>query len=141
MRSSRVLAPALLGLFLLPAAAGACTSSGNTGGAPDTARPTDLGDVVDLRGRTAVEVQVPDNSYTPKAVLVSPGTTVTFTNTGANLHNVTPNDASWFPAVELKPAASGVVVAPQTPATYRYYCTLHGSPSGGQRGAIVVDRP
>jgi plastocyanin len=95
----------------------------------------------DLRGQASVTVEADDNVFTPKEIKVSPGTKVTWTNKGFNQHNVTPVTDGQFapiPTGELNPQAS----ADRTFATkgvYRYYCTIHGGPTKGQRALIVVD--
>jgi plastocyanin len=99
-----------------------------------------LDDVVDMRGQAAITVEVDDNTFAPKEIKVSPGTKITWTNKGFNAHNVTPVAAGQFDAVPtggLDPGASADRTL-ATPGVYRYYCTIHGSPTKGQRAAIVV---
>ncbi len=138
MHLRRLLIP-LIPVSLLAAAAGACSSASDaTSGSSGTGVPDDLGDVTDLTGQSAVTVDVVDNSYKPRAVKVSPGTKITFTNTGVNPHNVTPNEDGSFDPISVIPGQSGSMTAPTNPSTYRYYCTIHGGKSSGQRGAIIV---
>lgn len=102
--------------------------------------PSDLGDVVDLTGKTDVTIDVVDNAYNPKAFKVSPGSKITFRNTGANAHNVTPVDQGAFVAIttdNFGPGKTGTISV-GNPGTVRFYCTIHGAPDRGQRGAIVV---
>lgn len=128
---------AVLGLGLLAAAAGC--SSGTVPGVAD-GPPTDLGEVVDLRSSTAVTIEMADNIYTPRAVRVDPGATVTFTNAGSQIHNATPVNDGSLEAVSLGPTQSGTITVPTSPGTYRFYCTLHASKDSGlQRGAFVVE--
>jgi plastocyanin len=131
-------------LLVLAVSVGACgtgTSSGSADGASGTGVPDDLGEVADLTGRAEVTIEVVDNSYKPRAAKVSPGTKITFVDTGVNPHNVTPNEDGAFSAVAVVPGQSAVVTAPAAPQTYRYYCTIHGGRTSGQRGAIVVAPP
>jgi plastocyanin len=120
-----------LGLGLLVAAG---CSSGPVPGVAD-GPPTDLGEVVDLRSSSDITIEMADNIYAPRAVRVAPGTTVTFTNAGSQIHNATPvNDGS------LGPTQSGTITVPSSPGTYRFYCTLHATKDSGlQRGAFVVE--
>ena len=131
---------AALTLVLAPVALTGCSGS-DAAKTDTTAIPNDLGDVVDLTGKAEVSIDVVDNSYTPKAFKVSPGTKITYVNKGINVHNVTPNVDGTFPAISLTSGQSGVVIAPQNPKTYGFYCTIHGGLTSGQRGAIVVVPP
>jgi plastocyanin len=92
-------------------------------------------------GPTAVGIQLRSdggNRFTPDNVTIAVGTTVTWTWVGG-FHDVTPTG---------NPAFSGSgnpVSAPHTfsqtfntPGTYLYFCSVHGSPSAGMRGTIVV---
>ena len=133
-------ATVVLGLALMPIALLGCGSS-NAAKTDTTAIPNDLGDVVDLTGKTEVSIDVVDNSYTPRAFKVSPGTKITYVNKGINVHNVTPNVDGTFVPVSLTSGESGAVVAPQNPKTYGFYCTIHGGLGSGQRGAIIVSAP
>ena len=111
------------------------------GGSAAGGEPTDLGEIVDLTGRAEIRVDVPDNTYTPRAVRVSPGTKVSFVNVGANTHNVTPNDEGPWVPIEMRSGESSTLTAPTGPGTDRYYCTLHGGRASGQRGALIVSGP
>ena len=116
--------------------AGHDAGSGNDGG-------LDLSAAVDLTGKTTVEIQVKDNYYEPKVFTVDPGTKVTFKNEGNNAHNVIPVQDGAFPAIttgNLDPGVSASITAP-APGEYRFYCSIHGSPNKGQRGAMIVAGP
>jgi plastocyanin len=93
-------------------------------------------------GPSPVEIQLRDdggnNRFEPANVTVPVGTTVTWTWVGG-FHNVTPTGAPTFTG------SGSPVSAPHTfsqtfssPGTYLYFCVVHGSPSGGMRGTIVV---
>jgi len=78
------------------------------------------------------------NRFEPANVTIAVGTTVTWTWVGG-FHNVTPTGAPTFTG------SGDPVSAPHTfsqtfssPGTYVYFCVVHGSPSGGMRGTIVV---
>ena len=88
-----------------------------------------------------VTVQVlPNNTFSPATVNVSPGGSVTWVwEEGSGLHNV-------FPDAQ-EPTSSGPLAAgPKTytytfdaPGTYRYYCIAHGNRGGiGMSGLVVV---
>ena len=92
-------------------------------------------------GPSPVEIQLRDdggNRFEPANVTIAVGTTVTWTWVGG-FHNVTPTGAPTFTG------SGSPVSAPHTfsqtfssPGTYLYFCVVHGSPSGGMRGTIVV---
>ena len=125
-------------LVLVLASLGTSCSSTPVSGVAD-GPPTDLGEIVDLRSEPDPSIEVADNVYTPRAVQVAPGATVTFHNAGSQIHNVTPVDEGTLAAVSLAPTDSAEVTVPTTPGTYRFYCTLHASKDSGlQRGAFVV---
>jgi plastocyanin len=92
-------------------------------------------------GGTEVGIQLLNsggNRFEPANVTVSVGTRVTWTWVGG-FHDVTSTGNSTF-------TSSGDPVSPPhsysftftTPGTYVYFCSVHGSPSGGMRGTIVV---
>jgi plastocyanin len=102
--------------------------------------PTDLGEVVDVRSQQDVTVEMADNVYEPRAIRVAPGATVTFRNSGSQVHNATPNEDGTMQAVSLGPTESADVTVPTAPGTYRFFCSLHATrDSGLQRGAFVVE--
>jgi plastocyanin len=92
-------------------------------------------------GPSPVEIQLRSdgsNRFEPANVTIAVGTTVTWTWIGG-FHNVTPTGAPTFTG------SGDPVSAPHTfsqtfssPGTYLYFCVVHGSPSGGMRGTIVV---
>jgi plastocyanin len=78
------------------------------------------------------------NRFEPANVTIPVGTTVTWTWV-SGFHNVTPAGAPTFTG------SGSPISAPHTfsqtfssPGTYVYFCVVHGSPSGGMRGTIVV---
>lgn len=78
------------------------------------------------------------NRFDPANVTVAVGTTVTWTWVGG-FHDVNATGASTFPG-------SGEPTTPphsysftfDTPGTYLYFCSVHGDPTSGMRGTIVV---
>jgi len=140
-RSSLVRALTLL-VGLAPAVLSGCSSSsnGSNGSKPlGTGPVADLGDPVDLVGKPDIVIEVVDNAFVPRVIKVAPGATITFKNTGVNLHDVTPDTEGDFPVLELRPGQSATVTAPSAAQAYRFFCTLHASRGSGlQRGAFVV---
>lgn len=82
-------------------------------------------------------VETRDNVFTPAALRIRPGTTVTRRNTGRNAHTVTASDGSWDSGL-LGPDRTYRRTFPQ-PGVYRYYGMPHGAPAGrGMAGVILV---
>jgi plastocyanin len=85
---------------------------------------------------TSASVTVQDNTFDADYVVVAAGGTVTWTWAGSNAHDVT-----WVSGglANSPTQASGThSVTFDTPGTYEYYCSIHGSPTSGMRGKIVV---
>lgn len=77
-------------------------------------------------------VTVSDDLFSPKAITIAPGTTVTWTWSGAaSLHNVTFTDGTTSGD---KGAGSTYTRTFATAGTFTYLCTLHA----GMTGSVVV---
>lgn len=78
-------------------------------------------------------VTVGDNFFSPEAIQVGPGVTVTWTWSGSNPHNVNFSSAS---IMDSSNQTSGMFSAamPSTPGTYNYQCTIHP----GMNGSVLV---
>jgi plastocyanin len=79
-----------------------------------------------------VAIEIVDGGYEPDEVLISAGTTVVFTNTGKQPHNV-----HWGDGTGASPdlATGGTYQRTlETSGTYRYMCGLHPL----MTGAVVV---
>ena len=97
-------------------------------------------DVVDLTGQSTVTVEVGDNKYTERAVIVSPGTEITWENVGLNRHDVVSSTPGAFEDIALEDLDDGGSDSRtfSDPGDYAYYCSVHGSITNGQRGWVVV---
>ncbi len=117
----RTVLPAILVLAL---AASACGDSS----------PTDSDD---LERTTSVEVR--DSFFSPSANLVDQGAEVTWNWVNTSLgHNIIWVDADLENA-GTRQFGSHTVTMPDEPGEYRYYCSLHGSPTSGMRGRVIVE--
>ncbi len=78
------------------------------------------------------------SAFAPTPDTIAAGSTVTWTNNDGYGHTVTsvPGSAEVFDAS----VAGGANFAHtfSTPGTYTYYCKIHGTPTSGMRGTIVV---
>ncbi|MFM8529681.1 MAG: plastocyanin/azurin family copper-binding protein [Ilumatobacteraceae bacterium] len=135
--------------------------------APDAMRPaSDVDADVEMAVTTtiatvppngdSVTIQVLDNSFRPAEWTVEAGTEVVFENRGRNDHNILPpsveNDVglSSFLGDGSDPTRWGVASSEFTPGdsyrvvlgapgVYDFYCSIHGSSSGGMIGSITVE--
>ncbi len=105
--------------------------------AESTATVTDR--VVEANG-IVVDVLARDNSFLPEEIEISAGTEIRWENRGRNDHNVLPADGTFDWGVEVEGFAPGDVYSAvfDTPGTYPYYCSLHGTSDFGMIGTIVV---
>jgi plastocyanin len=78
-------------------------------------------------------VSLRNTAFTPRAIQVTPGATVQFTNNDGITHNVTFSSAAITGAMDFA-AGSRSVVMPVTPGTYAYHCTIHA----GMTGSVLV---
>jgi plastocyanin len=85
------------------------------------------------------DVEVLDNSFNDENIQVAPGTKVVWTNDGRQDHDIVPAEGDGF-GVEPDDFGPDAVYEHtfDEPGTYRYYCSLHGTPVAGMVGAIVV---
>lgn len=107
-----------VGVFA-PAPAGASTAAASTGSA---------------------KIQVGDNFFKPDTLEVTAGTKVTWTNGGKVLHNITPVKKGKWTGISALTKGKSYSFKFKKPGTYAYYCSFHGSPTGGQRGSITVTK-
>jgi plastocyanin len=77
-----------------------------------------------------VQVRIADYSYTPTALNVEAGTTVTWTNTGKDTHNIAiDRGPEAFVSVVLTPGKTAQFVF-TTPGKYHYFCEWHANMQG-----------
>lgn len=99
----------------------------------------DSDSAVSLVEGVEAEVSAIDNTFRPAELEVAAGTEVVWTNDGRSVHNVLPveGDEWGVEADEFAPDASYRHRFTE-PGTYAYYCSLHGTPTKGMVGNIVV---
>ncbi len=92
---------------------------------------TDLqSDYEDLRGEDAVTISMNHLAFEPKDAIVSPGTTITWTNQEGAPHFVnteTHPEHTYYPPMNSTELAQGQTfsVKLETPGQYDYHCSLH----------------
>jgi len=85
-------------------------------------------------------------AFNPTALTITHGATVTWQNDSGVIHNVT-----WVTAAGRTAAVAGDGAGDidnfgagshsrmfNTPGTYDFYCTIHGSPTAGMHGTLTV---
>ncbi|HJM35564.1 MAG TPA: alpha/beta fold hydrolase [Acidimicrobiales bacterium] len=99
---------------------------------------------IDYTGQSEVSISIDDNSFSDRFIMVSPGTNITWTNTGRNRHNVTPSleegELGWFTSLNeslFDEGGSASSLFEQT-GYFPYFCTFHGTATRGQTGQIFV---
>jgi plastocyanin len=109
--------------------------------AADPAAPIEIPDnALDFTGQAEVTVQVQDNKFEQRVILIDPGTMVTWINEGIQPHNVQPAVDGAFDAIptgDLDPGVSGARTFADA-GDYPYFCSLHGTARNGQTGRIIV---
>ena len=78
-------------------------------------------------------------SFNPGNVTITAGTTVQWLNTSGLTHTVTsaPSSTETFNQ-SVNSGSGGFSRQFNSPGTYEYYCTLHGTPDQGMVGSIIV---
>jgi plastocyanin len=82
-------------------------------------------------------VQVEDNFFDPASASLAAGGTVSWQWGGSNQHNVT-----WVTQSGTSNSPTQVTGSYtrnfSAAGTFDYYCTIHGTPTSGMRGSVVV---
>jgi plastocyanin len=130
---ARLFRPRTLAFLALVGVAslGACGGGGGggpTGTGTNPITPVDNGPVA----TTAVTLR--NSSFTPPAIVVAPGATVTFSNQDGIAHNVTFSNAAIRNVGDFSGGTADVAM-PTSPGTYNYSCTLHA----GMNGSVKVE--
>ena len=127
MRTVHLLAVALL------VAAAACGSGGSSYSTSPNPNPSPS-----PSGRTT-SASMSGTAFHPAVDTVAAGASVTWTNHDGFNHTVTsaPGSGDSF-ASGAVPGGTTFSHTFSTPGTYTYYCTIHGTPTTGMRGVIVV---
>ena len=86
-----------------------------------------------------------DNNFVPQTVTVVAGTEVRWDNNGRNGHNVLPESdpqtTTWGVQVEQFQPGDSYSHLFDTPGTFVYYCSIHGTSTAGMFGTIIVTAP
>ncbi|MGH9261564.1 MAG: cupredoxin domain-containing protein [Acidimicrobiales bacterium] len=88
---------------------------------------------------SATEVCMTGSTFNPATRTVSASTTVTWRNGGGVTHTVTSNPGSGETFDQTVNNGGPFARAFNSPGTFSYHCMIHGSPTTGMRGTIVVN--
>jgi plastocyanin len=83
-------------------------------------------------------VYLQGSAFNPATDTVASGTTLTWTNQDGFAHTVTYSSGPDSAFSGSLAAGASYQHTFTTPGTYQYYCTIHGTPTGGMRGTVVV---
>jgi plastocyanin len=99
------------------------------GGGGDTTPTTPTPPVTPGGPTATTAVTMQSNTFNPAAIQVSPGATVTWTNSDGYAHNVTFSDATITGSGNFSTGTRSIVM-PAAAATYNYSCTIHPGMTG-----------
>jgi plastocyanin len=124
----------LAALVSLPSCGSGSGTSGSTKGTT-----VDPASYTDRTAARTVTIDARDDLFVPQYTKIRAGTTVVFENAGRNPHDVFSVDGS-FPDVRADTFAPGmkVRVVFDKPGTHDFFCSLHGRPTAGMRGSLLV---
>ncbi len=88
---------------------------------------------------TATQVCMTGSAFNPTSRTVTAGTTVTWRNGDAVTHTVTSSPGSAEAFNQSVSGGATFARAFPTAGTFNYHCTIHGAPTTGMRGTIVVN--
>ncbi len=124
----------------LVACGGSDEGGSKSGSGAATLKLKDSDKLVDMTGKSEVEIVASDNKFAEKFVEISAGTKVTFVNKGRNPHNVIPVNDGAFKQIDAEKFApqDKSAVTFSTVGDVPYYCSLHGTATAGMLGGIRV---
>ena len=96
---------------------------------------------LDLTGFATVDIDIQDNAFVQRVVVVSIGTEIVWTNQGRNEHNVRPSIDGAFEAISTRALAKKgdrAALTFDSAGDFPYFCSLHGTADNGQTGRIIV---
>jgi plastocyanin len=82
-----------------------------------------------------VSVEIENFAFSPKALTVKPGATITVTNRDVAEHTMTSDDGSSFDTQLIGKDQTVELTAPTRPGTYDFHCTPHPN----IKGTLVVE--
>ena len=96
---------------------------------------------LDFTDFDTVALDIQDNAFTQRVVVVQAGTEITWTNQGRNEHNVRPSIEGAFEPIstlDLAEKGDSASLTFDEPGDFPYFCSLHGTATRGQTGRVIV---
>jgi plastocyanin len=98
----------------------------------------------DANGPSANEIWAKNLAFDPAERTIHTSATVTWVNQDGVVHNIAtsevPTGAAPFGG-QLDANGGTLSQTPTIAGTYKYYCTIHGTPTTGMRGVLTVVVP
>lgn len=118
--------------MILPVAALlACGGGSSSTGPGTTGGTTNTGGNGGTVAVATNAVVMKDIAFTPPAIKVASGATVTWTNSDGFAHNVTFDGGAVAASGTIAAGAAKALTMPTAAGTYPYHCTIHGTAMSG----------
>jgi plastocyanin len=129
-RARRWASLALVGVVGPTALVGCSSTTASKADPPGTLAPVQSG---------AVTVSARDNSFIVQDITVTVGSEITWRNDGRNDHNIVGVGDTPFhvDTAQFKPKDEFHYTV-NSPGTYKYYCSIHGTADKGMIGTVQV---
>lgn len=98
-------------------------------------------DALDFTAFDTVALDIQDNAFTQRVVVVKAGAEITWTNQGRNEHNVRPSIEGAFEPIstlDLAEKGNSASITFDEPGDFPYFCSIHGTATRGQTGRVIV---
>lgn len=96
---------------------------------------------IDVTDSPIANIEIVDNAFTERVIVITAGTEVVWTNAGRNEHNIRPAIKDAFASISataLAEKGDSASLVFDEPGDYPYFCSLHGTATNGQTGRIIV---
>jgi len=122
---------------LFPSADGAAAGAEATPASSPAAESTD--NAGSESAASSVTIQAEDSlKFVPDTVTVSPGDTITVTNTGALEHDIVIDDLGISEALPNGQPVTITIPKDAKPGDYTFYCSIPGHEAAGMKGTLTV---
>lgn len=118
-------------LMILPVAALLACGGGSSSTGPGTTGGNNTGGTGGTGAVATTAVQMKNTAFTPEAIKVGSGATVTWTNADGFQHNVTFDGGAVALSGPIDGGAAKALTMPTAAGTYAYHCTIHGAAMSG----------
>ncbi|WP_327296352.1 MULTISPECIES: cupredoxin domain-containing protein [unclassified Streptomyces] len=99
-----------------------CSDSGSKSSSTSSTSPTASASTGSGKGD---RITIQNFKFTPAALTVAPGTTITVTNKDSTLHTLTATGKKAFDTGDIAAGKTVTFKAPSAKGKYPYFCTIH----------------